>query len=188
MYRDIIVSIISFPYILYVFLSIILYQTTRSLYMTNENNQLERIGNLLEKYLISFGQARVAFYVFPALENYYEFTRYMNSFTSALKRFNCRPVYSWSYDSARGCYNMILIVQGYFRNDMNDVTEAAQRIWKLYSPFPIQFIADLPMNYATIDQDKMRVFDAIHRIGFLPSSPQRLLPPHTRTFAISKLY
>ena len=113
--------------------------------MTNENEQLERIGNLLEKYLISFGQARAAFYVFPSLENHNDFPKYLNSFTSALKRANCRPVYSWSYDAARGCYNMILIVQGYFRNNMDDVTDAAQRIWRYYSPFPIQFVAEI--NY-----------------------------------------
>ena len=83
--------------------------------MTNETAQLERIGNLLEKYLFSFGKARAAFYIFPSLENYYDFTKYMNSLTSTLKRSNCRPVYSWFYDGSRGCYNMIMIVQGYFR-------------------------------------------------------------------------
>ncbi len=154
----------------------------------NESSPLERIGKLLEQYLNMFGQARVAFYSIPLFEDPESYSNYMNSFTSALRRANCRPAYAMSYDSIRGCRNILLIVQGYFRNDMNDVTDAAQRIMQLYSPFPIQFIADLPINYATIDQDKMRVFDAIHRIGFLPSSPQRLLPPHTRTFAISKLY
>jgi len=156
--------------------------------MTNETMQLERIGNLLEKYLISFGQARAAFYIFPALENYYDFTRYMNSLTSALKRANCRPVYSWSYDSVRGCYNMLMIVNGYFRNDMNDVTDAAQRIWKLYSPFPIQYIADMPVNFATIEQDKKTLFEIMNGMQFTSSGPQRLLPPHQRAFACSKLF
>ena len=79
--------------------------------MTNETVQLERIGSLLDKYLVSFGKARAGFYIFPALENYYAFTRYMNALTSALKRANFRPVYSWSFDGSRGCYNMIMIVQ-----------------------------------------------------------------------------
>ena len=156
--------------------------------MTNGNNQLERIGNLLEKYLISFGQARAAFYVFPSLENYYDFTRYLNSFTSALKRANCRPVYSWSYDSVRGCYNMILLVNGYFRNDMNDVTDAAQRIWKLYSPFPIQFVAEMPVDYASIEQDKIRLWEIMTVMQFSSSGPQKVLPPHQRAFACSRLY
>ena len=156
--------------------------------MTNENIQLERIGNLLEKYLISFGQARVAFYVFPSLENYYDFTKYLNSFTSTLKRANCRPAYSWSYDSARGCYNMILIVQGYFRYDMNDVTDAAQRIWRHYSPYPIQFIADIPVNYASIEQDKVRLWEIMNGMQFTSSGAQRVLPIYQHTFGFSKLY
>jgi hypothetical protein len=155
--------------------------------MTSETVQIERISTLLEKYLISFGQARVALYAFPPLENHYEFTRYLYSFSAALKRANCRPAYSWSYDSVRGCYNMILLVNGYFRNDMNDVTDAAQRIWKLYSPFPVKFIAEIPVNHATIDQDKTRLWEIMNGMQFTSSMPQRLLPPHQRSFACSKL-
>ena len=44
--------------------------------MTNETTQLEKIGDLLEKFLISYGKAKAAFYIFPALENYYDFTKY----------------------------------------------------------------------------------------------------------------
>ena len=155
--------------------------------MTNDTAQLEKIGNLLEKYLFSFGKARAAFYIFPSLENYYDFTKYMNSLTSTLKRSNCRPVYSWFYDGTRGCYNMILIVQGYFRNDMNDVTDAVQRIWRHYSPYPIQFIAETPIDYSTIDQDKMRLWEIMNGMQFTASMSQRVLPAHQRAFACSRL-
>ena len=156
--------------------------------MTNETTQLERISNLIETYVTSFGQARIALYSFPAIENHYNFTKYMNSFTSALKRANCRPVYSWSYDSSRGCFNMILLVNGYFRNDMNDITNVAERIWKLYSPFPIQFIAEMPICSETMIQDKTMIFDVLNKMSFASSLQQRLLPAHQRAFACSKLY
>ena len=156
--------------------------------MTNEAVQLERIGNLLEKYLICFGKARAAFYVLPALENYYVFTRYMNAVTMALKRANFRPVYSWSYDGSRGCYNLIMIVQGYFRNDMNDVTDAIQRIWKLYSPFPVQFVAETPICQESLAQDKMMLWEIMNRMQFTTSLSQRVLPAHQRAFACSKLF
>ena len=83
---------------------------------------------------------------------------------------------------------MILIVQGYFRNDMNDVTDAAQRIWKLYSPFPVQFIAEMPVTDTSIAQDKNRLWDIMNGMQFTSSGPQKLLPPHQRAFACSKLY
>lgn len=156
--------------------------------MTNETTQIERISSLIEQYLSSFGQARIAFYSFPSLEDHRVFTRYLNSFISALKRANCRPAYSWNYDSCRGCYKMILIVSGYFRDDMNDITDAAQRIWKYYSPFPIQYIAEMPVRYETVSQDKMSLFDIMSNMAFVPTNPQRLLPPHHRAFACSKLY
>ena len=153
----------------------------------NESNPLERIGELLEQYLNMFGQARVGFYRIPFFEESESYSRYMNSFTAALNRANCRPAFAMSLDSSRGYYNILLIVQGYLRNDMNDVTDAAQRIMRLYSPFPIQFVVDLPMSYISVDQDKMKVLEVMNQIDFIPTTPQRLLPPHTRTFAISRL-
>jgi len=156
--------------------------------MTNENAQRERINSLIDKYLTCFGQARIAFYAFPCLEDHRGFTRFLNAFTLALKRANTRPVYSWSYDSCRGCYSMILIVSGYFRNSMDDVTEAAQRIWTLYSPFPIQFVAEMPINITTMDQDKTKILEIMNGMCFITSTPQRILPPHQRSFACSKLY
>ena len=83
---------------------------------------------------------------------------------------------------------MILIVQGYFRNDMNDVTDAAQRIWKLYSPFPVQFIAEMPITDASIAQDKTRLWEIMSGMQFTSSGPQPLLPSHQRAFACSRLY
>ena len=156
--------------------------------MTKETTQLEKIGDLLDKFLFSYGKARVAFYIFPALENYYDFSKYLRSLTIALRRANCAPAHFWSYDGFRGCYNMILIVQGYFRNDMNDVTDAAQRIWKLYSPFSIQFITEMPVTDASIAQDKMRLWEIMNAMQFTSSGPQRLLPSHQRAFACSRLY
>ena len=156
--------------------------------MTNDTTQLERINTLIEKYVTCFGQARIAFYSFPCIEDHREFTRYLNAFTAALKRANCRPAYSWSFDSCRGCYNLILIVSGYFREDMNDVTDAAQRIWKLYSPLPIQFVSEMPVRLESLPQDKMNLFGVMNGMPFVSTIPQRLLPPHQRSFACSKLY
>ena len=156
--------------------------------MTNEISQLERIEDLVERYIISYGKARIAFYVFPSLENHYDFTKFLNSFSAALRRANCRSSYSWAYNSNLGRYNMILIVNGYFRNNMNDITDTAQRIWKLYSPFPIQFISEMPINDSSLCSDKIKIIDILNRMEFTSSNPQRLLPFHQRAFACSRLF
>ena len=155
--------------------------------MINSLTQLEKINDLIEWYLNSFGKARIALYVFPLLEKHTDFTSYLNSFVSALRRADCRPVYSWSYDLMHSCYNLLLIVNGHFRENMDDITYAAERIWQLYSSFPLQMVSDIPVSLDTLDQDKMNLFNVMNKMEFVPNSPQKVLPSHQRVFACSKM-
>ena len=149
--------------------------------------QLEKISQLVEWYVTSFEKARIGLYVFPLLEKHTGFTSYLNSFISALRRADCRPVYSWSYDPIHLCYNVLLVVSGHFRTNMNDITNAAERIWNLYSPRPLQMVSDIPVCLASLDQDKMILFDVMSKMDFIPESPQMVLPSHQRVFACSKM-
>lgn len=155
--------------------------------MIKTTTQLEKISNLVEWYLNCFGKARIALYVFPLLEKHTDFTSYLNSFISALRRADCRPVYSWSYDPIHSCYNLLLVVSGHFRTNMDDITCAAERIWQLYSQFPIQLVTDIPVSLASLNQDKTNLFNVMNQIDFIPNSPQRVLPSHQRVFACSKM-
>ena len=156
-------------------------------YMINSLTQHEKISKLVEWYVNSFEKARIALYVFPLLEKHTDFTSYLNSFISTLRRADCRPVYSWSYDPIHSCYNILLIVTGHFRTNMDDITCAAERIWNLYSPCPIQMVADIPVCLSSLDQDKMKLFDVMSKMDFIPESPQMILPSHQRLFACSKI-
>ena len=135
--------------------------------MISCTTQLEKINDLVEWYLTSFGKARIALYVFPLLENHTDFTSYLNSFVSALRRADCRPVYSWSYDLMHSCYNLLLIVNGHFRENMDDITYAAERIWQLYSSFPLQMVSDIPVSLDTLDQDKINLFNVMNKMEFI---------------------
>lgn len=155
--------------------------------MINSLTQHEKISNLVEWYVNSFEKARIALYVFPFLEKHTDFTSFLNSFISALRRSDCRPVYSWSYDQINSCYKMILVVNGHFRTNMDDVTSAAERIWNLYSPDLMQMIADVPVYLSSLQQDKMNLFNLISENRFIPESPQIILPAHRRVFACSRM-
>jgi len=155
--------------------------------MITSTIQHESINSIIEWFLNRFGKARTALYTFPYIENNNSFTTYLNSLMASLRRIGYYPMYAWSYDSSRDRHNLLLIVSGYCRNDMNDITETAQRIWKLYSPFQIEFIAEMPLEIDTIDSDKMRLFCTMNEMDFVPSVPQRLLPAHQRNFACSRL-
>ena len=154
--------------------------------MINSFTQHEKISQLVEWYVTSFEKARIALYVFPLLEKHTDFTSYLNSFISALRRADCRPVYSWSYDPIHLCYNVLLIVSGHFRSNMDDITNAAERIWNLYSPCPIQMVAEIPVYLGTLNQDKMNLFNEMSKMEFIPESPQMVLPSHQRLFARSE--
>ena len=155
--------------------------------MINSFTQHERISQLVEWYVTSFEKARIGLYVIPLLEKHTDFTSYLNSFISALRRADCRPVYSWSYDPIHLCYNVLLIVSGVFRTNMNDITNAAERIWNLYSPCPLQLVSDVPVCLASLDQDKRNLFNVMNEMDFIPESPQMVLPSHQRVFACSKM-
>ena len=155
--------------------------------MINSLTQYEKISQLVEWYVTSFEKARIALYVFPLLEKHTDFTSYLNSFISALRRADCRPVYSWSYDPIHSCYNVLLVVNGHFRTNMDDVTCAAERIWSLYSHYPMQMVAEIPVCLASLDQDKANLYNVMSKMDFIPESPQIVLPPHQRVFACSKM-
>ena len=156
--------------------------------MTNETTQLERISSMIDAFSTAFGSARVGIYRLPKIHDHTLFARYLNSFLSLLRRSDCRPVYSWSYDSNRDCYNLILVINGCFRNDMQDITDAAQRIWMTYSAEPMQFIADMPVKSNSLDYDKQKILDTLFSSSFFPTLPHRILNPHQRAFACSRVF
>ena len=155
--------------------------------MISSTTQHEKINDLIEWYLNSFGKARIALYVSPLLDKHSDFTSYLNSFISALKRADCRPVYSWSFDFMHSCYNFLLIVSGHFRENMDDITCLAERIWLRYSQYPIRMVNDVPVSLASLDQDKMNLLGIMNRMDFIPESPQIVLPSHQHVFACSKM-
>lgn len=156
--------------------------------MTNQTTQIERISSMIDTFSTAFGSARAAIYCYPKLQDHALFAKYLGSFLSLLRRADYRPVYSWSFDSNRDCYNFILVVNGYFRTNVQDITEAAQRIWQLYSTEPIQFIADLPITADTLQNDKQRIFDVLTSSSFFPKTPQKLLSSHQRAFSCSRVF
>ena len=156
--------------------------------MTDESTKQERMEQLVEQYASSFGMARVGLFIFTDLKNHSDFTSFLNTFLSALRRANCRPAYSWSYDSCRNCYSLLLIVNGYFRSDMRDIYEAARRIWSFYSFSSPNFVAEIPVSHTTIAKDLESIRETMSEVQFSPATPQRVLPCHQRTFACSKLF
>lgn len=155
--------------------------------MIDESTKQERMEQLVEQYANSFGMARVGLFFFT-LKNHSDFTSFLNTFLSALRRTNCRPAYSWTYDSYRNRYSLLLIVNGYFRSNIQDIYEAARRICSFYSTSSVEFVTEIPVTHLSIAQDIISLREIMNEIQFSPAPQQRMLPCHQRTFACSKLF
>ena len=156
--------------------------------MIDEAAKQERIEELVEQYVTSFGMARVGLFFLSGLKNHSDFSSFLNAFLSALRRANCRPAYSWSYDSCRDKYSLLLIVSGYFRKDMQDIYDAAIRIWSFYSICSAELVAEIPVDIESLNKDIVTIRETMNAVQFSPATSQRILPCHQRTFACSKLF
>ena len=156
--------------------------------MIDESTKQERMEQLVEQYANSFGMARVGLFFFTNFKKHSDFTSFLNTFLSALRRANCRPAYSWTYDSYRNRYSLLLIVNGYFRSDIQDIYEAARRICSFYSTSSVEFVTEIPVTHLSIAQDIISLREIMNEIQFSPAPQQRMLPCHQRTFACSKLF
>jgi len=149
--------------------------------------KVSRISTQIDSYITSLGKARIAVYQFPALSERRDFSLFLNALMANLRRAELRPVYSWSYDEVSRAYTLILLVSGYWRKDMNDVTEAMNRLWKLYSPGYMKTLADMAVNIETLDQDKAALWNVLQQAAFSPMPGARVNPYHQRQFACCRV-
>ena len=49
-----------------------------------------------------------------------------------LRRLDLMPAYTWFMDAAGGHY-LILLLNGYFRNDLSDIAPAVNRLWMIHA-------------------------------------------------------
>ena len=150
--------------------------------------KITRISQQIDDYVNSLGKAQIAVYQFPALNERRDFSLFLNALMANLRRAELRPVYSWSYDVNSEAYTLILLVNGYWRNDMNDVTEAVNRLWNLYSTGYSKKIADMAVNIETQEQDKAALWNILQQAVFSPINCARVNPFHQRQFACCRVY
>ena len=89
----------------------------------------QRIRELVNGYLLRFGLAYVGLYRFTDMAQIPDWATYLSVMNTTLNREGMRPMHLWLRDGS----NMLLLlcVSGYFRSDMNDVTDIMQRLWML---------------------------------------------------------
>ena len=91
---------------------------------------------MLEYYLERFGKVWLGIYYLPALSENWRFSVFINSLLITLRRLDFMPVYCWFMDDNGGHY-LFLCINGYFRNDLSDVTQKINQLWMLHCQSPV---------------------------------------------------
>ena len=138
---------------------------------------------ITDRYLKRFGKVLIGIYYLPPLAENGMFPVFINSLLVTLRRLDLMPCYSWNIDVNGGHY-LILWLNGYFRNDLSDVTPTINRLWQIQSSLPLSVIDSILLNAENPEYGKNRLMQFIysHRLN-----QPITLNWHQRTFGMSRL-
>ena len=90
-----------------------------------------KVNRITEQYLERFGKVRVGIY-HVVISQYYSFSRFLNALMITLRRQDLMPCYAWFATAAPDSRYLILWSNGYFRNDLSDITPILFRLGELH--------------------------------------------------------
>lgn len=147
-------------------------------------DKIDRTMIITDRYLERFGKALIGIYYLPPLAENWKFTVFINSLLITLRRLDLMPVYTWFMDANSGHY-LILWLNGYFRNDLSDVTPTIDRLWQIRSKFPLTVVDSIPLSADNPGYGKNRLMQFIysHRLNQSVTANW-----HQRTCGMSRLW
>ena len=150
--------------------------------MEHFEQKSDRVIAMTEYYLERFGKAWLGIYYLPALSENWRFTVFINSLLITLRRMDLMPVYCWFVEDNGGHY-LFLCINGYFRNDLSDVTPKLNQLWRFHSPLSATEIDAIQLSCKSqaVANAKLRQFLYSHHLS------QRITSNwHQRTFGMSR--
>ena len=90
-----------------------------------------KVNTTSNHYLERFGKVRVGIYHLVTSQ-YYSFSRFLNALMITLRRQDLMPCYAWFATAAPDSRYLILWSNGYFRNDLSDITPTVFRLGELH--------------------------------------------------------
>ena len=145
-------------------------------------DKIDRVMEITDRYLERFGRALIGIYYLPPLAENWKFTVFINSLLVTLRRMDLMPCYTWFMD-ANGGHFLILWLNGYFRNDLSDVTPVVFRLWQLQSLLPLTIVDCISLVAENSEYGKIRLSQFLNS----PGLSQPVANWHQRTFGMSRL-
>ena len=146
-------------------------------------DKIDRVMEITDRYLERFGKVLIGIYYLPPLAKNWKFAVFINSLLVTLRRMDLMPCYTWFMGTNGGHY-LILWLNGYFRNNLSDVTPTVCRLWQIQSSLPLTVIDSIPLSADNPEYGKSQ----LRQFLYSPELNQTVTANwHQRTFGMSRL-
>ena len=145
--------------------------------------KIDRIMQMTDNYLERYGKVLIGIYYLPPITENWRFMVFINSLMITLRRMDLMPEYSW-FMTADGGHYLVLLLNGYFRNDLSEVTPNVYRLWQKHSLLPLSIISCITLSTTNFDCEKVKLKQTLYSLGLNQSISQNY---HQRTFGTSRI-
>lgn len=132
----------------------------------------DRVRQLINGYLLRFGQAYVGLYQFQNAAESQDWTGYLAVVNITLNREGMRPMYLWLRNG--NDVLLLLCISGYFRTNLKDVTDILTRLWTRRAGSVPTLIFAEPADATNAEQAIWRIYQALGRFTFVQPHAYRL--------------
>ena len=146
-------------------------------------NKWDTVECMTDRYLERYGKALIGFYYLPPMTEHWKFPMFINSLLITLRRQDLLPQYFWYLDVHNGRY-LVLWMNGYFRNDVSEITSVIARLWQLHKSTPVTEVGYILLTAENAECGKARLRQLLYSPGF---THQVTANYHQRTFGSSRL-
>ena len=146
-------------------------------------DKIDRIMEITNRYLERFGKALIGIYYLPPLAENWKFTVFINSLLVTLHRMDLMPGYTWFMDTNEGHY-LVLLLNGYFRNNLSGINPTINRLWQIHSTLPINIVDYIAISSEAPEYGKRQLSQFLYSHGL---SHPITANWHQRTFGTSRL-
>ena len=144
--------------------------------------KIERIMQMTDGYLKRFGKVLIGIYYLPPMTENWRFMRFINSLVITLRRLDLMPEYSW-FMTADGGHYLVLLLNGYFRNDLSEITPVINRLWQIQSTNSLTAVNCISLTTENQNYEKFRLQQFLYSYGLNQTLPQNY---HQRTCGTSR--
>lgn len=146
--------------------------------------KIDRIMQMTNVYLERFGKVLIGIYYLPPMAENGRFMVFINSLSVTLRRMDLMPEYSW-FMTADGGHYLVLLINGYFRNDLSEVTPVINRLWQNQNTTPLTTINYILLTTENQNYEKFHLQQFLYSYGLNQMISQNY---HQRTFGSSRNY